>query len=281
MNVKLICQYFFIFLLIILSGGLVLSCTEVINIDLNQSESQIVVQGIIPESGYAELKLTQTVNMEDINENPPVENAEVLLSDQHGTSEKLVESSPGIYRSKLITGLPGVKYNLQINSGGKLLKSSDIMPLPVRMNSVVVRKMSFTGSGFGNMQDSLPLLEVLVNFDDPAETLNYYRFIEYRNGKFANEYIDSDKFNNGKTVRKFLFSFDRIMLPGDTLTIEMQSISKNIFDYYFSFSNMGGGPSSGSPANPKTNIEGGKLGYFSACSTQKLSVILTPAIFEK
>jgi hypothetical protein len=269
----------FKYLFLLIAGLITFSCTEIIEIDLNDSEPQIVVEGMLPESDYAVFKLTQTVNMQENGEFPPLEKAKVTLSDQNGLTEILTETSPGIYRSKNIAGIPGINYNMQIQSGETLLKSSDMMPMPVRMKNIVVRKLNFSGSGFGNMQDSLPRLEVVVNYDDPAESVNYYRFVEYRNGKFANDYLDSDKFNNGKSVRKFLFSFDRIMLPGDTITIEMQNISKNVFEYFFSFSNMGGGPSSGSPANPNTNIEGGKLGYFSAFSSRKISVVLTPSMF--
>jgi len=152
------------------------------------------------------------------------------------------------------------------------------------LNAIVVKKSQFMGPSFGpnatNPADSLPLVDVTLLYNDPANVINYYRIVEYRNNEQSAIYLDSDKFNNGKQVKKFLFSFDRRMAPGDTITVEMQSISKAVFDYFYSFATSRGGPSSGSPANPISNLSGTRLGYFSAYGRHRLEVILTPEMLK-
>ena len=56
--------------------------------------------------------------------------------------------------------------------------------------------------------------------------------------------------------------------------VEMQGISQAVYEYFNSFGNLGMGPSSSTPANPYTNIDGSQLGYFSAHTSEIKSVII-------
>jgi hypothetical protein len=263
---------------------LMISCTEVIEININDSDPQIVVEAEMPESGFANIKITKSLNITATDSFPAYENAIVTIQDNMGNQEILKESSPGIYQSVLLKGVPGRIYSINIMKDDAGIFSKDSMPETVKMNGVLVTKSAFGGQSFGpnagNQSDSLPLVDVTLLYNDPVNIVNYYRIVEYRNNKLASIYLDSDKFNNGKQVKKFLFSFDRRMAPGDTLAVEMQSISAEVFDYFYSFSGSGGGPSSGSPANPLTNLNGTRLGYFSAYGRHRIEVILTPEMLK-
>jgi hypothetical protein len=57
------------------------------------------------------------------------------------------------------------------------------------------------------------------------------------------------------------------------VNIEMQCIDKNVYDYFFAIASVIQGQSA-TPANPVNNISGGALGYFSACTVGRTSVII-------
>jgi hypothetical protein len=56
--------------------------------------------------------------------------------------------------------------------------------------------------------------------------------------------------------------------------VEMQCIDKPIYEYFNSFGNLGMGPSSSTPANPTTNLDGAVLGFFSAHTSESKSIII-------
>ncbi len=249
------------------------ACTEVVYIDLDGSDAEIVVEASIPESGYAEVKISKTVNFNNSNTFPQVTGAVVMLQNDTGFVEILHEYKPGHYRTSVMTGVPETKYRLTIETAGKVFQSEDKMPKPVRMQSVRVRKFDFPNGKADDLISS-PLMEVIVDFTDPLEDENYYRIIEYKNGKLVKYYLNEDRFNNGKPVRSFLFSLNRSLITGDSLTIEMQSISKPVYNYLFGFSNTNALPQGTTPSNPLTNISGVKLGYFSAHTVHRVTLVI-------
>jgi len=260
-----------ILLLIFLSA-----CTENIQLDLNSSDPQIVVEGSVPVDGKARISLTKSVNFDDSNIFPTISYAKITLSDNIGNSETLSEINPGIYTSNQITGMVGRIYSISFNYNDKTISSSCKLPNPVKFDSLEVKeadRISFGGLSSSN--ESGTLYTVKVKFNDPASETNYYRFIEYINGKSTgNIYVYDDRINSGKTNEKTLINFNRYLVKGDVVMVEMQCISQAVYEYFNSFGNLGMGPSSSTPANPYTNIDGSQLGYFSAHTSEIKSVII-------
>ncbi len=67
----------------------------------------------------------------------------------------------------------------------------------------------------------------------------------------------------------------RNIKSGDEVRIEMLSLDEAIYKYWYSL-RSGGGDGSGNtaaPDNPLTNIDGGALGYFSAHTVNRKTVI--------
>jgi hypothetical protein len=65
--------------------------------------------------------------------------------------------------------------------------------------------------------------------------------------------------------------------PGDTVYVELQHITKDMFNYYNTLNNIvgSGGPmGSSTPYNPISNIKGDALGYFGAYSSSFAFLIL-------
>ena len=248
------------------------SCTETIDFQFDSVDPQIVVEASVPESGYAEVILSKTVNINADNNKNVVSNATVVLEDSYGNSEILNEVAPGQYRSSKIKGVPGSNYKLTVLTDDHVstIKSEDRMPKPVFMSALRVRKSILPEVGCIDM----PEWEVIAEYTDPEDETNYYRFVEYINGTPVASYVENDKFNNGKKNKSFLTSVNRKLKSGDTLTVEMQSISKAVYDYFFAFSNINTLVQGTNNTNPISNISGAKLGYFSAHTVHRRSVVI-------
>ncbi|MEA4936118.1 MAG: DUF4249 domain-containing protein [Paludibacter sp.] len=260
--------------LIIIVVLLLASCTETISIKLDGVSPEIVVEASIPEGANASVKITRTADFNQPNEFSGVTDAIVTLKEANGAYEILSEITPGHYVSSVIKGTPGVKYQLTIMTEDKIISSEDMMPKPVRLNSIRVRELEIpNGPVVDNIIDS-PRMEIIVNYTDPQDEVNFYRFIEYVNGKQHGYFLSDDRFNNGKAVRYFMLDFKRILKAGDTLVVEMQSISKSVYNYLYGFSLLNVLPQGTTPSNPVTNINGVELGYFSAFSLHRDTLII-------
>lgn len=248
------------------------SCTQVIELDLNNSEPQTVIEGNISTGGDSTLiRITQSVNFDDSNNFPLVQGAIVTVSDDAGNSETLTEKTPGNYSSSTFSGISGRTYSLNVNAGGKTFSSQSTIPAQVNFDSLIVEKNTTTGGGGpGGGANGGTSYDIIVQYTDPTAETNYYRFVEYHNGEPQGSiFVYDDRLSNGNSVSTNLISFDRKLNTGDTLTIVMQCIDKPVYDYFNSFGNLFGGPQNAStPANPYTNIVGSKLGYFSAHTSQ-------------
>lgn len=262
---------FFIMLWLLI--GLSSSCTKVINVDTNGADPQIVVQGSVPVGEKPVVKLAKSVNIDKNSDYPAVSNASVFITSNSGDIEMLTEISPGIYVGDSLIGVEGGSYTLNISADGQMLNSISTIPEKVRFDSLILNKT--TGGGVRGAS-SESTYEVLVRYTDPSNKSNYYRFVEYVNGVESGDiYVFDDRLTNGLSVEAPLLKFNRKLHALDVFTVEMQCIDKNVYDYFSSFGNLSGGPqNSSTPANPYTNISGTKLGYFSAYSFEKRSVVI-------
>lgn len=265
-----------LFLITVSTVLLFTSCTKVIELDLNSSDPQTVIEGSVATTGDSTLiKITKSINFDESNNFPWVENAIVTVSDDVGNSETLVEKSPGNYSSSTFIGVVGRTYFLNVNAEGVFFTSQSTIPTQVNFDSLIVEAVTTTGGG-GPGGGGGTSHRVTVQYTDPTVETNYYRFIEYHNGEpQSNIFIFDDRLTNGNNVSAELTSFNRNLNTGDTLAIEMQCIDKYVYDYFYSFGNLFGGPqNSPTPSNPYTNIVGSKLGVFSAHTIQRKYFII-------
>ncbi|MEN8230026.1 MAG: DUF4249 domain-containing protein [Bacteroidota bacterium] len=242
------------------------ACTEEIEVDLNSSEPQIVIEGSIATANEPVLlKISQSVNFDENNDFPPVQNATIEISDDFGNLVVVPETAPGIYSSNAMSGTDGRTYYLHVEADGQILSANSTIPHQVAFDELIVRKTDGGTAGGPGGFGSITNYEVLVRYTDPTEEANYYRFVELVNSRREADYIFDDRLTNGLAIEQGLMRFDRVLETGDTLQIIMQCIEERVYDYFNSFGNLMGGPgNSSTPANPYTNIDGAVLGYFSA-----------------
>ena len=106
-------------LLFILFLGTLASCEEVIELELENSEPRLVVEGTISEGELATIQLTLTSDyFDDINPQV-VENATVSITDvQLGQTEGLIHVGNGVYQGQTIVGQMSKEYRLEVRYNG-------------------------------------------------------------------------------------------------------------------------------------------------------------------
>lgn len=242
------------------------ACTKVIDIDLNVSDPQLVVNGNITDSsGPYIIKLTRSINYSQSNLYPPVLGATVVIIDETAeTVDTLLDQNNGSYLTKNIVGTVGHSYQLYIKSNGKEYYAKSTMPLKVLMDSLTFN----TIDGFGQSTTN-----PVPNFQDPVAIYNAYRFLQWVNGKPNKDlFVFDDRLSDGRYISRQLFNDSTYIRSGDSVTIEMRNIDKNVFEYFKQLS--GQDPTNGqptSPANPTSNISNKALGYFSAHTVQRVT----------
>lgn len=249
-------------LLIILGASVLVSCQKVIDVELNEASPKYVIEGGLNDvSATRQIKITKTRAFSEDNTFESVSNAFVTIGDNAGNLDTLKYVSEGIYKASSALATPGRVYALTVKIGKETFFSTSQMPEIVKLDTLYITDFL----GFG---DTIKLAN--IGYKDPAGVKNYYRFNSKLNDKENNDIIIlNDQFNDGKKA-KINLSYagdNRKTNEGDTLTIEMQSIDKDVYNYFFTL-NQTIRQNSAAPTNPQSNISGGALGYFNAYISQ-------------
>jgi len=257
-------KYIIVLLLLAISG-----CKKVIDVHLKDSETQIVITGTVDNRpGPYELKITKTIDFNSDNIFPAVSGAVVKITG-NGVTDSLTETSPGVYSTHILQGKAGKTYSMYVSTGGKEYTATSTMPHSVHLDSIDFRS---------GRRDAL---YAVANFRDPEGISNYYQFIEYADGeKFRNGRgisVFDDRLSDGRYINRLLYNDSSDIKSGIVLTVEMNCVDKDVYNYLnelLQISGGGEGFSSPTPANPTSNIRGGALGYFSAHTTSSRSVVI-------
>ncbi len=279
----------FIFLLIIPFMSWSCIKQKEIQIDLNSTNPLIVIEALLSDlPGGAYVRLSQTVNYYSPDSFPPVTGATVKITDDAGNivNYEMEPGNPGFYLPKKVPflGIPEKKYTLSVIANGIEYISESTMPKPVKIDSleVTIEIRNRRGNPFGRQvsgKTSDTTYRVNINFRDPAGENNFYRFVEIYKVPLSSVTVTSDRFRDGKEIqRELAIDTTSHVKKGDSVTVEMQSIDQRTYDFFRTFrSTLGRGGLgflSASPGNPISNFTNGAMGYFSAYSTNRKSVII-------
>jgi hypothetical protein len=249
---------------------IVTSCTKVIDLKLGNNTSELVIEGNITNvKGLQVVKLSQNVPFTNTNTYPAVTGATVSVSDDQGFSYPFTEGPAGIYSTDNLAGKSGSVYTMSVISNGKNYTASSTMPHRVRLDSI-----SATNLDFNNGKDRKI---ITVHFQDPQFIVNQYRFVMYVNQvQVKRIFAINDDFSNGRYVHLDLRENDIDIYPGDIVNVEMESIDEPMYTYWFTLAQQeGDNPGGGvTPSNPPTNITPVTLGYFSAHTTESISLVV-------
>ncbi|MEX2595005.1 MAG: DUF4249 domain-containing protein [Anditalea sp.] len=254
---------------------LMISCEEVIELDLGNAEPRIVIEGLVTtHRGPYSVKIRQSIDYQDTNIFPPVSGAKVTITDEEGYSEILKEVADGIYETAELKGEDGKTYLLEVVYEGEVYSASSTIPetmIPISsINYKFLKESLFNEEGF----------YMAAFFYDPVNEVNYYRLKVFVNGEpyfFAfdgkrikddNFWLINDKFFNGQLMD---YGFPHKLQLGDKVDIELHQVDKGTYEYYRTLVEvMGIGEVA--PSNPITNWDNGALGYFGAVSITDASI---------
>lgn len=249
---------------------LFLSCyRDVIDLDLEDFEPQIVIEGIITDqAGPYQVKITKTGRFNQLNNFPPVTGAEVIINDNFGKSEILREIRAGLYETQTLQGVPGRTYTFRVIAEGKEYSASSTMPEPLLLDYV-----SLLNRGWGYV--------MVCAFTDRQGIEDYCRLKIFKNGELVEKYLYQGRFSDGEQY--VIDDFDVTFNYNDNVNIQLFTFNKATYEY-FSMLDSGEGGGDYDPelpefveislANPKTNLSNNALGHFSAYTIRNYTRIV-------
>lgn len=252
---------------------ILISCEKEIDLDLEDKSGQIVIEANVSDKEeFHTARITRSQAFNQPTKVDGISNAFVTISDNFGMIDTLAYISDGNYRTQnLGAGISGRTYTLEVVIEGKKYTSLSTMPSKVPLTGLRLDSMSIFGNSNYN---------VVPEYVDPPTLGNCYLFfvtIENKNGLVLE--ANNDNFGNGVANQRNLdlpFDENNPVKSGDNVIVEMRTIDKSIYTYFTALSQLAeNGPGGGiTPANPPSNISGGALGYFSAHTSQSLSIMV-------
>jgi hypothetical protein len=259
----------------------VVSCTERIDIALDDSYARLVVDGVITTDTTSHLVKLTTSSSYFSNQEPDAVSGALIYLNDGIDGFQLIElpDQAGVYATADdFSGKPGRSYRLEINlmeavGDDDYYTAETFMPTTnFQIDSIqVVQDENF---GFW-----------LVNLyaQDPP-SVDFYKFDLQINGLMLTDtlrrsVVNDDRFFNGNNTNGIgvLFLFEDEVNPGDTLDFTMSSISQDYFNFIVEIRSESGFSNplfSGPPANIRSNIKEGGLGYFGARNSRHLRYIV-------
>jgi len=263
----------------------ILSCTERIELPLDESSVKLVVEGTITtNTSVHTIYLTETTNYYYNQKPPAVTGAEISITDGE-TITRLSETSPGVYQtSPGFKGVVGMTYTLNIRllkpiGGFSEFSASSVMKPVISLDSVATKFYE----EFGEQG----LWEVACWFQDQVTT-DFYHFNLYRNNmlithKLEKWLVTDDKFFNGEYVKGGVVTYldqnsdNEKLTKGDLLFVEMGAISREYYNYIQDAQAelRGSNPLfSGPGANVRGNISNGAIGFFAAYPLSSFLIVV-------
>jgi Domain of unknown function (DUF4249) len=268
-----------VFLLILLLVPLY-SCTERIDISLDNSAVRLVVEGSLTSDTLAHKILLSSTSGYFYNQPPqPVSGATVTISDGENILN-LTEFTPGVYQTApSVHGTEGKTYTLNIKLHNQIggffdfTASSKLYPV-VKLDSVnLLYHSDWSSDG---------VWEVKCFIQDPPSA-DFYRFLISRNDTMITDTLDEwfvtdDRFFNGNYVDGITIGYldqsikEQRLIPGDSMLVEMNNTGEGYANFLWESQSeiIGSYPLfTGPPANIKGNINNGAIGFFAAYATSR------------
>ncbi len=228
-------------IIILLGFWIMIACEDVIDVDLPEQETRLVVNGLLrvdigQEFVNVEVGMSETSNFFEENQPTQVESAAIIYGvlDEFGdivdpAFSNLAEVDPGsgIYvpdpnftsdqRIRTVDIGPGVVFFLQITYNGRNYFARTEYAPTVPINSLT--------QGDETLFDEDDI-EVIVSFTDVPDEENYYVF-DFGFGEFLaidDQFIDGQEF-------EFSYFFDSNVQPGQEITVSILGATQDFYNY--------------------------------------------------
>jgi len=240
-----------------------LSCEEVVNIPLEESEPRLVVDASIEwfkgtSGNIQNIRLSRTSGFYEEN-TEGVTDAEIKIFTEDGIEFNFDHVQDGIYMNNEFQPELNKSYQLEIMVDEQVYSAKEIMVPVVPIDYIE----QLNSGGFAGDE-----IEIKAFYTDPIATEDYYLF-EFIDDDVSLE-IYEDEFSNGNQIFGYYSNED--IEPGDEIDIQIQGISQSYYEFLFILRSQvgsnGGGPFETMPATVKGNIinqtnpENYPFGYF-------------------
>jgi hypothetical protein len=260
----------------------VAGCEKEYLLSTNPAGPNVVIQGLVTnQPGYHYVKLTRSAGFYDSGNTPRIIDATVSVEDDLGNVTEFAHNpgnnpdSTGYYKPvTAFAGEIGRTYRLSVMADGQLFEAEDTMYPVTSIDSLTY--------GIDEEEQEDPehpgrYFEVLIYTREPQETKDYYLFNFYRNDSLTIDNPTDIYFTDDVVLSE---SINGITAPiyyskGDKAAIEAFSLSRNAFVFYNDLSillNNDGGMYSPPPANCRTNLTNGALGFFQTSAVTAMDI---------
>jgi len=277
-----------LFYVFILFTGLI-SCTERVDIVLEQEYTKLAVEGYVTPAGEAFQYVHLTTTAGYFSNEPPPQVSGATVSVEDGNEVYLFTENmgkPGYYLPPDdFVADPQKTYQLSIDlaeeiAGVKHFEATEIMP-ELSSDFDSIRTVYDPDYEFWAIE--------FYGYDPPGT--NFYMFNALRNGDLITDTIwkvnvTDDALIDGNYIygAYVMFLDGEDLSPGDEFTLITSSITEEYYNYVIELQTEIS-PSiplfSGPPANVSTNLTEGAVGYFAAFPSTLLETIVVDHPWEK
>lgn len=246
------------------------SCQKVIDVDLNDESSEIVLDASYSaKDSTVSVLISLTSSYFNSSPSEKITDAVVSITDQVGTSTVVPHIGNGQYTLTNFIPQYGVAYTLTVSANGKLYTAKSTLNTAVQLDPMTYE---FIPGLFGSDGGYV----VYLKFQDPVAEGDYYEIVLTRNGselkKITEVFTQDDVLTNGNFIERPLFGPEFFDL-GDTIGMELKTITKARYEYVNQLQSVVQ-QNSGAPGNPKSNWDNNALGFFSCYSSSFDEVII-------
>ncbi|WP_116788186.1 DUF4249 domain-containing protein [Flavobacterium psychrotrophum] len=243
--------YQIIALLII--GSLMVSCEDVITVDLDTAAPQLVIDASIDwvkgTPGNEQKIVLSTTTGYYSADFPTVSGAEITVKNTTGTVFYFAESgNAGEYLCNNFEPVLGETYQMTIILNGQTYKASETLTSAPDIMDTIEQDNE---GGMGGDE-----IEITYYYQDDANATNYYLFgVTSPRVSFPVYEVEDDLSNQGNIVPEFYSHED--LKPGDLVNIKLYGISKRYYEYMNKLivaSGADGGPWPATPSAVRGNI---------------------------
>ncbi len=264
------------------------SCTEKIDLPLDDISPKLVVDAQLSDSGYQYIYLSKTSSYYQTDSAERVQNAQIRLFDQNNnTWLDFEETKAGIYQSTdTLTAEVNHCYRLDIT-----------LPQPIAEHTryssqtCLAPKINLSSATFKRTDNIFNIASYVISIDytDPANQQNYYFCSASKNRQsitpnFKEISIFDDISFDGQNLKDLAVLLIDLkehpeyeLKPGDTLSVHLNSINESYFNFLLALRQLDaeqnpliGGP----PANAPTNISPEAVGFFSISSVSTFDIVV-------
>lgn len=270
--------------LMLVSLALSFSCEEVVILDIDELDDRIVIEGLITnQRQQAFVKVTRSRDFYAEGPAARVTDAIVVVQVNAGEVVEFFHNPDNLpalegYYFPLggLEGRVGNAYDLRVELNGVRYEASEMMPPVSQIDSLTTK---FNEDEFEDPAVPGRYYEVLLNAQEPQDREDQYLFKFYRNDTLVRDfptdiYVAEDELLGGNIAELEIAGYYAV---GDVSRVEMYSLTREAFVYYSDLSNLlngDGGMFSPPPANPRSNISNGALGYFQVSAIDVEQIIV-------